>query len=105
MAEGHKKQLIEKEIKAFELEYSSSEVSKKVAESNSTGVSQPTSKVATDRNNDWVDSVSSQAPPDVASAPICWPSLMYQFRQNRRLPPTSFMQFTAEMVITMGTHH
>ena len=69
LAEGHKKQLIEKEIKGFELEYSSSEVSKKVAESNSTGVSQPTSKVATDRNNDWVDSVSSQAPPDIASAP------------------------------------
>ena len=50
------------ELKAFELEDSSSEVSEKVAESNSTGVSQPISKVAT-------DSVSSQAPPDVVSAP------------------------------------
>ena len=36
---------------------------------NSTGVSQPISKVATDRTNDWVESVSSQAPPDVARAP------------------------------------
>ena len=57
------------ELKAFELEDSSSEVSEKVAESNSTGVSQPISKVANDRHNDWLDSVSSQAPPDVASAP------------------------------------
>ena len=69
LAENHKKQLIETELKAFELEDSSSEVSEKVAESNLTGVSQPISKVATDRTNDWVDSVSSQAPPDVASAP------------------------------------
>ena len=57
------------EMKAFELEDSSSEVSENVKESNSTGVSQPISKVATDRTNDWVDSFSSQAPPDVASAP------------------------------------
>ena len=56
------------ELKAFELEDSSSEVSEKVAESNSTRVSQPISKVATDRTNDWVDSVSSRAPPDVANA-------------------------------------
>ena len=69
LAESHKKQLIEMELKAFELEGSSSEVSEKVAESNSTGVSQPNSKVATDRTDDWVDSVSSQAPPDVTSAP------------------------------------
>ena len=69
LAESHKKQLIEMELKAFELEDSSSEVSEKVTESNSTGVSQPISKIATDRTNDWVDSVSSQAPPDVASAP------------------------------------
>ena len=69
LAESHKKQLIEMELKAFELEDSSSQVSEKVAESNSTGVSQPISKVATDRTNDWVDSVSSQAPPNVASAP------------------------------------
>ena len=69
MAESHKKQLTEMEMKAFELEDSSSEVSEKVAESNSTGVSQSMSKVATDRTNDWVESVSSQAPPDVASAP------------------------------------
>ena len=69
LAESHKKQLIEIELKAFELEDSSSEVSEKVAESNSTGVSQPISKVATDRTIDWVDSISSQAPPDVASAP------------------------------------
>ena len=69
LAESHKKQLIEMELKLFELEDSSSEVSEKVAESNSTGVSQPNSKVGTDRTNDWVDSVSSQAPPDVASAP------------------------------------
>ena len=68
LVESHKKQLIEMELKAFELEDSSSEVSEKVAESNSTRVSQPISKVATDRTNDWVDSVSSQAPPDVASA-------------------------------------
>ena len=68
-AESHKKQLSEMELKAFQLEDSSSEVSEKVAESNSTGVSQPISKVATDRTNDWVDSVRSQAPPDVASAP------------------------------------
>ena len=61
LVESHKKQLIE-------IEDSSSEVSEKVAESNSTRVSQPISKVATDRTNDWVDSVSSQAPPDVASA-------------------------------------
>ena len=57
------------ELKAFELEDNSSKVSEKVVESNSTGVSQPISKVATDRTNDWVDSVSSQASPDVASAP------------------------------------
>ena len=69
MPESHKKQLVEIEIKAFELEHSSSEVSEKVAESNSTGVSQPISKVATDRTRDWVDSVSSQVPTDVASAP------------------------------------
>ena len=56
------------ELKAFELEDSSSEVSEKVAESNSTGVSKPISKVATDRTNDWVDSVSSQAPTDGARA-------------------------------------
>ena len=69
LAESHKKQLIEMELKAFELEDSSSEVSEKVAESNSTGVSQLISKVATDRTHDWVDAVSSQAPPDVVSAP------------------------------------
>ena len=69
LAESHKKQLIEMELKAFELEDSSSEVSENVAGSNSTLVSQPISKVATDRTNDWVDSVSSQAPPDVANAP------------------------------------
>ena len=57
------------ELKAFELEDSSSEIREKVAESDSTGVSQPISKVAIDRTNDWVDSVSSQAPPDVVSAP------------------------------------
>ena len=56
-------------MKAFEVEDSSSEVSEKVAESNSTGVSQPISKVATDRTINWVTSVSSQAPPDVACAP------------------------------------
>ena len=38
LAESHKKQLIEMEMKAFELEDSSSEVSEKVAESKSTGV-------------------------------------------------------------------
>ena len=69
LAKSQKKEQIEMEMKAFELEDSSSEVSEKVAESNSTGVSQPISKIATDRTNDWVDSVSSQAPPDVASAP------------------------------------
>ena len=68
MAEIHKKQLIETKLKAFELEDNSSEVSEKVAESNSTGVKQPISKVATDRTNAWVDSVSSQAPPEGASA-------------------------------------
>ena len=46
-------------MKAFELEDSSPEVSDKVAESNSTGVSQP---------NDCVDFVYSQTPPDGASA-------------------------------------
>ena len=56
-------------MKASELEDKSSEVSEKVARCNSIGVSQPMSKVATDRINDWVDSVSSQAPPDIASAP------------------------------------
>ena len=68
LTERHKKQLIEMEIKAFELEDISSEVSEKVAESNSTGVSQPISKIATDRTNAWVDSVSSQESPDGASA-------------------------------------
>ena len=56
------------ELKAFELEDISSEVSEKVAESKLAGVSQPISKVATEQTNDWVDSVSSQAPPDVVSA-------------------------------------
>ena len=69
LAESHKKQLIEMEMKAFELENSSSEVSENAVESHSTGVNQPISKVATDRTNDWVDSVSSQAPPDGAVAP------------------------------------
>ena len=55
-------------MKAFELEDSSPEVSDKVAESNSTGVSQPISKVANNRTNDWVDFVYSQTPPDGASA-------------------------------------
>ena len=96
LAESHKKHLIEMEMKAFELEDSSSEVSEKVAESNSTGLSQPISKVATDRTNDWVDSVNSQAPPDVASA---------NFSQNRRLPSTSLMQFTPVIVIIMSTQH
>ena len=68
LAESPKKQLIEMEVKAFELDDISSEVNEKVAESKSTGVSQPISKLATDRITDWVDSVSSQAPPDVASA-------------------------------------
>ena len=36
LAESHKKQLIEMEMKAFELEHISSEVSEKVAKSNST---------------------------------------------------------------------
>ena len=40
------------EMKAFGFEDSSSEVSEKVAENNSKGVSQPISKVATDRTND-----------------------------------------------------
>ena len=56
------------EMKAIELEDNSSEVSEKVAETNSTGVSQLIFKVATDRTNDWLDSVSSQAPPDGACA-------------------------------------
>ena len=56
-------------MKAFELEDNSSEVSEMVAERNSTGLNQPISKVATDRTNDWIDSVSSQAPHDIASAP------------------------------------
>ena len=55
-------------MKAFELEDDSFEVSEHVAERNSTKVSQPISKVTTDRTNAWVDSVSSQAPPDSASA-------------------------------------
>ena len=55
-------------MKAFEFEDNSSETSEKVAEKSSTRVSQPISKVATDRNNAWVDSVGSQAPTDSASA-------------------------------------
>ena len=57
------------EMKAFEIEDSSSEVSEKLVESNLAGVIQTILKAATDRTNDWVDSFSSQAPPDVASAP------------------------------------
>ena len=68
MVESHKKQLIEMQMKAFQLEDSSSEVSDKEAESNSTGLSQRISKVATNQTNGWVDSVSSQTPPDGASA-------------------------------------
>ena len=49
LAESHKKQLIEIEMKASEVEDSSSEVSEKVAESNSTGVRHTISKVATDK--------------------------------------------------------
>ena len=45
------------EKKAFELEDSSSKVSEKEVESNSTGISQLISKVATDQTNVWVDSV------------------------------------------------
>ena len=88
------------EMKAFEIEEISSEVSEKVAESNSTGVSQPISKVAADRTNDRIDSVISQAPPDVASAlsllaftPVPIPSE----------PPTSLIQFAPVMFIIMGT--
>ena len=69
LAESHKKQLIEMEVKAFELVDSSSEVSEKVVERNSTGLNQPISKVATDRTINCVNSVISQAPPDVVSAP------------------------------------
>ena len=68
LAENHTKQITEMEMKAFELEDNSSEVSEKVAESKSTKVSRPISKVATDRTNARVDSVSSQALPDNASA-------------------------------------
>ena len=57
------------EMIAFELEDNSSEVSQRTAETNSTGENQHFPKVATDRANAWVDSVSSQAPPDGASAP------------------------------------
>ena len=46
LAESHKKQIIEREMKALEFEDNSSEVSRKVAKRNSTGVSQPISKVA-----------------------------------------------------------
>ena len=69
LAANHKKQQIEMEMKAFEFEDNSSEISEKVSESNSTGVSQPISKISTDRTNAWVDSVSSQTPPDSANAP------------------------------------
>ena len=68
LAESHKMQLIEMELKIFELENNSSEVGEKVEESNSTGGSLPISKVTTDRTNDLVDSVSSRAPPDGSSA-------------------------------------
>ena len=61
-------QLIEMELKAFELENNSSEVGEKVEESNSTRGSLPISKVTTYRTNDLVDFVSSQAPPDGTSA-------------------------------------
>ena len=57
------------EMKTFELEDNSSEVSEKVVESNSTGVRQPISRVEIDRTNDWIDSFSSQAALDVVSAP------------------------------------
>ena len=101
MAESHKKQLIEMERKAFELKDSSSEVSEKVVESNSTGTSQPISKVATDRAKNWVDSVSHKHLLTLLVRQVCWPSLLYQFRQKRRLSHTSFMQQTQVNVITI----
>ena len=85
MAESHKKQLIGMFLKAFELEGSSSDVSEKVAESNLTAVGQPTSKVATNRTTDWVDSVSSQPLLTFLVRHICWPSLLYQFCQTANL--------------------
>ena len=68
LVESHKNQLIEMEMKAFELDDKSSEFSEKVAENFSTRVSQPISKVATNRTNALVDSVNAQAPPDSACA-------------------------------------
>ena len=105
MAESHKKQLIEIELKAFELEDSSSEVSEKVAESNSTGVSQPISKVATDRTKDYIDSVSSEAPPDLVSAPGL---LAFTHVPISSGPTTSAILAHAIQpvkVITMSTQH
>ena len=80
------------EMEAFELADNSSEVSEKVAENNSTGVSQSVSKVVPDWTNDWVDSVSSQAPPDSARALGLLAFTPVPFRQNRRLPPPSLLQ-------------
>ena len=65
LAGSHK---IELETKLFKLEDNQSEFCMKVAKSNSIKLSVPISKVATDRTNAWADSVSSQAPPDIASA-------------------------------------
>ena len=56
------------EVKAFELEDNSSEVNENAEKRNLTKVIQFISKIAFDRTNTWVDSVSSQAPPDSASA-------------------------------------
>ena len=105
LAESHKKQLIEMELKAFELEDNSSEVSEKVAESNLTGVSQHISKVATDRTNDWVDSVSSQAPPDVVSAPGLQAFTPVPISSGPTTYAILLMQFTPVIAITMSTQH
>ena len=103
LAESHKKQQIEMELKAFELEDISSEVSEKIAESNSTGVSQPISKVATDLTNDWETLLVHKHLLTLLVRQVCWPSLLYQFRQNRQLPHTSLMQQTQVIVITMSS--
>ena len=53
---------------AFEIKVNSFEVCENKKESNLTRLSQPISKSVTDPTKAWLDSVSSQVPPDSASA-------------------------------------
>ena len=84
---------------AFEIKNNSSEVCENKKESNLTRSSEPISKGVTDPTKAWVDSVSSQAPPDTASAH----GLMAFNRVPISLEPTTSVH-TINLVHTINTN-